>query len=88
METVTRNVKDIGTEERRALEHVIGHDLTENQKLVINVVSIESKHPEEDAQVQPEVPAWWNIYDGLTIEEVDRLDQAIRQRANLTRDVE
>jgi hypothetical protein len=32
-----------------------------------------------------ELPAWWNIYEGLSDDEVDRLDQAIRPRANLTR---
>jgi hypothetical protein len=33
-------------------------------------------------------PPWGNIYDGLNADEVDRLDLAIRQRADLTRDSE
>jgi hypothetical protein len=32
-----------------------------------------------------EVPAWWNVYEGLSEAEVDRLDHAIRLRAHLTR---
>jgi hypothetical protein len=32
-----------------------------------------------------EVPAWWNIYEGLSDDEIERLDKAVRQRANLTR---
>jgi hypothetical protein len=32
------------------------------------------------------VPEWWNIYEELTDEEIDRLDKAIRERADLTRD--
>ena len=32
-----------------------------------------------------EVPAWSKIYEGLGDEEIDRLDAAIRQRADLTR---
>lgn len=35
-----------------------------------------------------DVPKWWNIYEGLSKEEIDRLDQAIRPRANLTRHFE
>lgn len=31
------------------------------------------------------VPAWWNIYEGLSDEEVDHLDASVRQRADLTR---
>lgn len=32
-----------------------------------------------------EVPSWWNIYAGLSDAELDRLDAAIRPRAELTR---
>ncbi|HEV3005362.1 MAG TPA: hypothetical protein VGX78_12930 [Pirellulales bacterium] len=32
-----------------------------------------------------DVPNWWRIYEGLSDEEVEKLDQAIRQRADLTR---
>ncbi len=31
------------------------------------------------------VPEWWNVYEGLSDEEIDRLDKAIRERADLTR---
>ncbi|HUE17340.1 MAG TPA: hypothetical protein VMR25_24525 [Planctomycetaceae bacterium] len=33
-----------------------------------------------------EIPDWWNVYEGLSDEEIDRLDLAIRERANLTRE--
>ncbi len=32
-----------------------------------------------------EIPDWWNVYEGLSDDEIDRLDHAIRERANLTR---
>ena len=89
METVIRNVKDIGTADRQALEHVIGQRLTENQQIVINVLNLDVARPSQPSDPLPapraeEVPPWWRIYDGLDDVEVDRLDQAIRQRANLT----
>ena len=88
METITRNVKDIGSEDRRALEHVIGAPLAENQQIVINVVNLDISVPKQetvDIPTDQEVPAWWKVYEGLSDDEVDRLDQAIRERANMTR---
>jgi hypothetical protein len=89
METITRNVKDIGSEDRRALEHMIGKRLAEDQQVVINVVNLNASLPtHENAKVSQEVPGWWKVYEGLGDEEIDRLDHAIRQRANLTRTFE
>lgn len=78
METVTRNVRDMAAAERSVLEHVIGQKLTDDQQVTFHVVS---PSPVADEAV----PAWWNIYEGLSDDDVDRLDQAIRQRANVTR---
>lgn len=78
METVTRNVRDIAAAERTVLEGVIGQKLADDQQVVIHVVSLPPPAAEE-------VPPWWNVYEGLSDEDVDRLDGAIRQRANLTR---
>ena len=86
MERITRNVRDIETAERRVLEHVIGRKLTENQQLVIGVVNLDLSHPDTPPPSSAnEVPPWWNIYEGLSDDEIDRLDKAVRQRANLTR---
>ena len=85
MEKVTRNVAEIEAADRRALERVIGERLTEHQQVIISVVNLDAASPEKSAASSAEgVPAWWNIYEGLSDEEVDRLDQAIRQRANLS----
>ena len=86
MERITRNVRDIETAERRVLEHVIGRKLTENQQLVIGVVNLDFTQSGSPPPSTPdEVPPWWNIYEGLSDDEIDRLDKAVRQRANLTR---
>jgi hypothetical protein len=91
MESITRNVKDIGSEDRRALEQLIGMPLAENQQVVFNIVDLDGCSPEQGVSItpkEPEVPSWWNVYEGLSDEEIDRLDHAIRQRANLTRNFE
>jgi hypothetical protein len=86
MEKVIRNVADIDTADRRALEHLIGKHLAEHQQVIINIVNLDRGNPRQPAAPMPQrIPAWWNIYEGLSEQEVERLDQAIRQRANLTR---
>ncbi len=86
MEKVIRNVADIDTADRRAIEHLIGQHLAEHQQVVISVVNLDLAHPETLASPSSqEVPAWWNVYEGLNDADVDRLDQAIRPRADLTR---
>jgi hypothetical protein len=89
MDKVIRKVADIDGADRRVLEHLIGKRLAENQQLIISVVSLDVSKPDacgdENAMA---VPEWWNIYEGLSDDEIDRLDQAIRQRAKLTRHFE
>ncbi len=92
MDAITRNVRDIDQADRDALEHVIGQSLREDQQIVITVriASPPQSQSNETSGVPADehVPAWWNVYEGLSDEEIDRLDQAIRERANLTRHVE
>lgn len=86
METIIRNVRDLGASDRSALERIIGHELRETQQLVVNVVNLNTE-PEmpEPGHAEAAIPDWWRIYEGLDEEEVDNLDAAIRERANLTR---
>jgi hypothetical protein len=91
METITRNVRDLGTADRLVLEQVLGQPLAENQQIVVNVVNLEALAPPSglgSAVPVEDIPAWWKVYEGLNDAEVDRLDQAIRNRANLTRTFE
>ena len=85
METVTRNVRDIPLSDRSALERVVGHQLRETQQVIVNVVNLDlSSEVSPATSSEAEVPQWWKIYEGLSDEEVDRLDQLIRQRATLS----
>lgn len=89
MGSVICSVKDIGTADRQALEHVIGQRLSDHQQLVIRVLS-------EDVLTTPDVatskgvtlPDWCNVYEGLSDEEISALEEVVLTRANLTRDVE
>ena len=91
MEQIIRNVKDIETPDRQALEHLLGQQLRENQQVTINVVNIDRDLTQPDeghangSAAPQEVPSWWKVYEGLSDDEIDRLDASVRQRANLTR---
>jgi hypothetical protein len=94
MEQIIRNVKDIDMPDRQALEHVLGQPLHENQQVIINVVTmgVSLPVPETDrangSEAMSAVPDWWKIYEGLSEEEIDRLDAAVNQQADLTRNFE
>lgn len=86
MERVVKNVRDLDQSDRSALERVIGHQLRETQQVIVNVVNLDLATKDEAGNgAAANVPPWGNIYDGLGDEDIDRLDTAIRQRANLTR---
>ncbi len=89
MEVVTRNVRDLDESDRSVMERVFGHQLRETQTIVLNLVNLDRNVPNpESSSPMPDVPDYWKIYDGLSDEEIDELDGAIRQRANLTRHFE
>lgn len=86
METVTRNVRDINSADRQALEYVLGTRLRENQQVIINVMNVDVlAAPPSSPAAEPALPEWCNVYAGLSDEEIDRLDQATRRRLDLTR---
>jgi len=86
MDSVTHNVRDIDSTGREVLEGLVGQPLRDDQQVMINVVSSRGESSSDSCDSKlADVPSWWNIYEGLSDEEVDRLDQAIRQRANLAR---
>jgi hypothetical protein len=89
MESIVRKVRDINEHELHVLEQVVGRKLKENQQIIIQVVSVgngpQKEAGGEEPVVSDELPEWCNVYDGLTAAEVDELDAAIRERANLTR---
>ena len=91
METVVKNVRDLDQTDRSALERVVGCQLRETQQVIVSVVNLDlgpTAQESADEKGADDVPDWWKIYEGLSDEGVEELDQAIRQRADLTRHFE
>ena len=71
------------------MERVVGHQLRETQQIIVNVVNIDPAPASTAAgDALSDIPDSWKIYEGLSDAEIDTLDAAIRQRANLTRQFE
>lgn len=89
MEQLIRNVADIDTADRQALEHVIGRHLTDHQQLIINVVDLDVACPDITAapRLAQTLEDWTRVYDGLSEKEIEGVDKVAKTRANLTRDL-
>lgn len=91
MDTVTRNVGDMGARDREVLEHLLGQSLRDDQKLVIRIESAgpgpaptdETGAPANHSELT--LPSWCNVYAGLSDEEIGDLEKIILSRANLAR---
>jgi hypothetical protein len=81
MDSITRSVRDIELADRRALEKVIGTQLAENQKVVIQVLNLDIPSAEQkdfDRQAQSRMlPEWCNVYEGLSDAEIADLESSI-----------
>jgi hypothetical protein len=86
METAVHNVRDLNGSDRSAVERLVGHELRENQQLVIQVVNLEVPAGEDGAATSGgQLPDWCNVYEGLTDEQIADLERAISRRLDLTR---
>ena len=88
METITRQVGELRDNERSAAELLVGHRLRGNERLILQVWDLDVLQPAvQDSRSAQTLPDWCNVYEGLTDEEVEKIDQSIT-RCNLTRSVE
>ncbi len=85
METITRNVSDIPAGDIPALEHLIGAPLLPSQQVIVKVVERESGENSSPPDAgEGKLPEWFNVYEGLTDEEIDRLEEGF-ERLNFAR---
>ncbi len=85
METVIRNVGDLSESGRSAAESLVGHTLGHDQQLVIQIIDAAVRPAEEDTAIDQKLPAWCDVYAGLSDEQIAALEQAISRRLDLTR---
>jgi hypothetical protein len=84
MEEVIRNVADLDIADRRALERLIGEQLAEEHQVLIRVIEAASVGPGSRKPAHA-LEDWTTIYDGLSNEEIEAVDQVAKTRAKLTR---
>ena len=88
MADVIRNVNEIDSTDRQAIENLLGHPLQENEQVLIRVIIPEKESSGAEKQVfnrAPTLPAWCNVYDGLSEEEIADLERIVLTRADLSR---
>lgn len=85
MERIVRIVGDLNQSDRATLERVVGHALSERQRLLIEVTGLDAPTSPEIADGLSDLPDWTDVYRGLSDAEIDELDAAVRERADLTR---
>lgn len=89
MESITRNVAEIGAADRQALEHVVGQQLRENQQVVIHIVNMDVPLAPANGKSPPgKLPEWCNVYEGLSDAEVAEIEKVVLTRADLSRATE
>ncbi|HEV7223522.1 MAG TPA: hypothetical protein VGN42_12525 [Pirellulales bacterium] len=76
METIVRNVRDLDQTDRSALERVVGRQLGESQQVVIQVMN-GAVEPAGTPIAEDQLPAWCDVYEGLSDARIDELDGAI-----------
>jgi hypothetical protein len=88
MESITRHVRDLTLADRSAIERVVGHPLSVDQRLTIQVMTEVETCAETDRTNEAptnRLPEWCNVYGGMSDDELLALEGIIRARANLDR---
>ena len=84
MESISRNVNDISTDERRVYEKVLGQQLRENQQVIIQVVNL-AEEPAEEPTAPGTLPDWCNVYAGLNDAQIAEIEEVVLTRCDLSR---
>jgi hypothetical protein len=88
MNAIIRNVNEIDSHDRQALEHVLGQPLEENQRIIIHVETAPPPMNANGNANQAKLPEWCNVFEGLTDQEINEIEAISLSRANMTRPAE
>ena len=80
------DVTTLDAPHRRALEEVLGNQLADNQRLTISITEVPTPGTGIPRNTQS-LRDWTGIYDGLNDDEIEVIDEIIKTRAQLTRDL-
>jgi len=84
MDAIVRQVRDLDTTERSAIERLVGHALAEDQKLVIQVLNGAPSAAKGEIFAD-QLPNWCRVYEGLSDQQIVELEEIVLKRADLTR---
>lgn len=92
METLKKNVSELNDDERRSLENALKIELLMNQRIIINVISIDGPTAENIKRActptNGGLPDWCDVYEGLSEEEIDDVESVSLERSDMTRPTE
>jgi len=82
-----RNVKDLGSADRQTLERLIGRNLTDDLRLIIHILNVDAPHLPcpGSAEGSGPLPAWCNVYEGLSDEAIASVEATFLTPVSLTR---
>ena len=85
METISHNVSDLGASDRFAAERLVGHPLSDDERIVIQVEAREAMPPTSNLESDTDqLPQWCNVYEGLSDDQIADLEKGISRRLGFT----
>ena len=87
MEKITRQFQQLSSDEKRVYESVLGHELQENQQIILQVITVggAEEEPKTSDQATGTLPQWCNVYEGLSDEEIAEIETVILDRSHWSR---
>ena len=83
MNSIVRNVADLSADERHVYESVLGQQLRDDQRVMVQLIDVEAN---QEAAVSTngahELPDWCTIWSDLSDADVADLESAILERTD------
>lgn len=91
IKTIIRDIRDIAEGDRSALEQALGETLRDDQRLVVQVLTLSDSPSAEQSVVgadeaYSQLPEWCDVFAGLSEAEISEVERTAGQRLNLTRE--
>jgi hypothetical protein len=89
MSTVAFNVSDFSPDERRVVESIVGRALRDDEAITVGVSATAQRRSDAASGrgKSSALPDYYHVYEGLSDDEIARIESVVLQRANMTRQV-